>query len=155
MSSGDLKHVLNTNRPRRPDGSLHREGRHQVRGPVQGNATDSPPSDDVWTKLDRIGALAEQMPQTALRSLNHCLDSQLMWVAYTLTRRDAAAGVDGETYEDFQIGLFESSTSSLIRLTRARTGLPRCVGCTSRKGRGRKPVRWASQRSQTKCCSVP
>ena len=107
MSSGDLKHVLNTNRPRRPDGSLHRQGRHQVRGPVQGNATDSPPSDDVWTKLDRIGALAEQMPQTALRSLNHCLDSQLMWVAYTLTRRDAAAGVDGETYEDFQIGLFE------------------------------------------------
>ncbi len=90
-----------------PDRSLHREEGHQVMGPVQGNTTDSPPSDGVCTKLDRIGTLAEQMPQTALRSLSHCLDSQLIWVAYRMTRRDAAAGVDGETYEDFQDGLFE------------------------------------------------
>ena len=43
-----------------PDRSLPREEGHQVMGPIQGNATDSPPSDDVWTKLDRIGTLAEQ-----------------------------------------------------------------------------------------------
>jgi RNA-directed DNA polymerase len=75
--------------------------------PLQGNTSEPPPSDWVFTKLERIAALAEQMPQTALRTLSHCLDRDLLWYANRLVRPDAAVGVDGQTYEDFQEGLLE------------------------------------------------
>ena len=76
-------------------------------GPLQGNTPEPPSSDSVFTKLQRIASLAEQMPQTALRSLSHCLNRDLLMQACDLVRRDAAVGVDGQTYEDFQEGLFE------------------------------------------------
>jgi len=78
--------------------------------PLQGNTAEPPPSDWVFTKLERIAALAEQMPQTALRTLSHCLDRELLWHANRLVRPDAAVGVDGQTYEDFQEG--QANTTS-------------------------------------------
>ncbi|MEE8133642.1 MAG: group II intron reverse transcriptase/maturase [Gemmatimonadales bacterium] len=74
---------------------------------LQGNAADAPTSDPVSTKLERIATLAEQMPDTALFTLNHCLDRDLLHTACIRTRKDAAVGVDGETYEDFREGLFD------------------------------------------------
>jgi group II intron reverse transcriptase/maturase len=75
--------------------------------PLPGNTADASPSDPVSTKLERIAALAEQMPDRALFSLNHCLDRDLLFAACARTRKDAAVGVDGETYEEFREGLFD------------------------------------------------
>ncbi|MGB6991743.1 MAG: group II intron reverse transcriptase/maturase [Thermoanaerobaculia bacterium] len=75
--------------------------------PLSGNTADPQTSDSVSTKLERIATRAEQMPETALRTLNHCLDRDLLLVACLRTRKDAAVGVDGETYEDFQENLFD------------------------------------------------
>jgi retron-type reverse transcriptase len=47
------------------------------------------------------------MPDRALFSLNHCLDRDLLHAACLRTRKDAAVGVDGETYETFCEGLFD------------------------------------------------
>ncbi len=43
-----------------PDRSLPRKGGHQVMDPLQGNTAEPPSSDWVFTKLERIAALAEQ-----------------------------------------------------------------------------------------------
>ena len=75
--------------------------------PLPGNTADAPTSDPVSTKLGRIAALAEQMPETALFTLNPCLDRDLLLAACIRTRKDAAVGVDGETYEEFRKELFE------------------------------------------------
>jgi group II intron reverse transcriptase/maturase len=57
--------------------------------------------------LERIATLAEQMPDKALFTLNHCLDRDLLLMACIRTRKDAAVGVDGQTYEEFREGLFD------------------------------------------------
>jgi len=75
--------------------------------PLPGNTADAPTSDPVPTKLGRIAALAEQMPETALFTLNPCLDRDLLLAACIRTRKDAAVGVDEETYEEFRKELFE------------------------------------------------
>ena len=54
--------------------------------PPPGNTADTPMSDPVSTKLERIATLAEQMPDTALRTLNHCLDRNLLLAACIRTR---------------------------------------------------------------------
>lgn len=74
--------------------------------PLSGNTADALPSDPVSTKLERIATLAKQMPEKALFSLNHCLDRDLLIAACIRTRKDAAVGVDGETYDDFHKGGF-------------------------------------------------
>jgi group II intron reverse transcriptase/maturase len=75
--------------------------------PLSGNTPDAPPSDPVSTKLERIATLAKQAPERALFTLNHCLDRDLLLAACIRTRKDAAVGVDGETYEEFRKELFE------------------------------------------------
>ncbi len=75
--------------------------------PPRGNTADASPSDLVSTKLKRIATLAEQMPDKALFTLNHYLDLDLLSRACSRTRKDAAVGVDGETYEEFRKGLHE------------------------------------------------
>jgi len=74
--------------------------------PLPGNTADAPTSDPVSTKLGRIATLAEQMPGKALFTLNPCLDRDLLLAACIRTRKDAAVGVDGETYEEFRKELF-------------------------------------------------
>jgi group II intron reverse transcriptase/maturase len=47
------------------------------------------------------------MPGKALFTLNPCLDRDLLLAACIRTRKDAAVGVDGQTYEEFRKELFE------------------------------------------------
>jgi RNA-directed DNA polymerase len=75
--------------------------------PLPGNTADALTSDPVSTKLERIATLAKRVPGRALFSLNGCLDRDLLFAACARTRKDAAVGVDGETYEEFRKGLLE------------------------------------------------
>ena len=88
------------------DRSLPREGGHRDRDPLPGHTAAASSADPVSTKRERIAALAAQMPDQALFSLNHCLDRDLLLAACIRTRKDAAVGVDGETYDDFREGGF-------------------------------------------------
>lgn len=69
----------------------------------------------VFTKQQRIAALAQQAPQMGFTSLNHHLD--LLWLAeaYCLTRKDGAPGVDGQTAGDYGESLVDNLESLLDR----------------------------------------
>lgn len=57
--------------------------------------------DNVYTKRSRIAALAERYPQRDFTSLAHHMDVQWLKLAYLMTRRDGAVGVDGQTADDY------------------------------------------------------
>jgi group II intron reverse transcriptase/maturase len=59
----------------------------------------------VSTKQQRLAELAQEAPQRGFTSLNHHLD--LLWLAeaYERTRKDGAAGVDGQTGDDYGLNL--------------------------------------------------
>jgi group II intron reverse transcriptase/maturase len=59
----------------------------------------------VSTKQQRLAELAQEAPQRGFLSLNHHLD--LLWLAeaYERTRKDGAAGVDGQTGDDYGLNL--------------------------------------------------
>jgi RNA-directed DNA polymerase len=71
--------------------------------------------DLVSTKQQRIAELARKTPQLGFTSLNHHLD--LIWLveAYNRTRKDGAAGVDGQTSDDYGLTLLDNLTSLLDR----------------------------------------
>lgn len=57
----------------------------------------TPSLDHVLPKLQRIANQAQEGPQMAFTTLAHHIDVELLHVAYKRTRRDGAAGVDGQT----------------------------------------------------------
>lgn len=77
---------------------------------------------DVSTKQQRIATLAKQSPQMGFTSLAYLIDLDWLREAYRRTRKDAAAGVDGQTAEGYAVDL-EANLRSL--LDRAKSGLYR------------------------------
>lgn len=75
---------------------------------TQGPRTISP-------KLLRIAELARQRPQTALTTLAHAIDLDLLFEAYRRTRKDGAVGVDGQTAEAYAEHLEENLRALLER----------------------------------------
>jgi RNA-directed DNA polymerase len=73
----------------------------------------------VSTKQQRIAALAKQSPQMAFTSLAYLMDSDWLHEAFRRTRKDGAAGVDGQTAADYEQEL-EANLQSL--LDRAKSG---------------------------------
>jgi len=73
----------------------------------------------VSTKQQRIAELARQMPGKAITSLSHHMDLEWMLEAYRRTRKDGAAGIDGQTAKDYEVNL-EANLRSL--LDRAKSG---------------------------------
>lgn len=76
-------------------------------------------SQSVSTKSERIAKLAKQMPDVAFTTLAHHIDLEWLREAYRRTRKDGAAGVDGQTAQDYAANL-EGNLESL--LLRAKSG---------------------------------
>lgn len=66
-----------------------------------GNTNETPNSESVSTKLNRIAELAGKMRGVPLRTLAHHIDIDLMREAYARTRKDGVPGVDGETASEY------------------------------------------------------
>jgi RNA-directed DNA polymerase len=81
--------------------------------------TETSSSETVSTKLERIAKLAKQMPGVALTTLAHHIDREWLYEAYRRTRKDGAAGVDGQTAAEYAANL-EDNLQSL--LGRAKSG---------------------------------
>ena len=75
----------------------------------------SPIPENISTKLQRIAELARQSPGMAFRSLAHHIDVEFLHLAYRLTRKSGAPGVDGQTAEEYAKSLDENLTSLLNR----------------------------------------
>jgi len=63
--------------------------------------TGTPIPEEVSTRLQRIAMLAREDPERAFLSLAHHIDVDLLREAYRRTRKDGAAGVDGETAAEY------------------------------------------------------
>ena len=80
---------------------------------------ETPNSESVSTRQQRIAMLAKQSPRTAFISLNHYLDLDWLREAFLRTRKDGAPGVDGQTWTGYAENL-EANLRSL--LDRAKSG---------------------------------
>ena len=69
----------------------------------------------VSTKQQRIAKLARDAPSMRLTTLAHHIDIDWLHEAYRRTRKDAAAGVDGQTAEEYAADLEENLQSLLGR----------------------------------------
>jgi len=76
-------------------------------------------SGNVSTKLARVADLAREHPERVFMSLHHVIDVEWLREAHRRTRKDAAAGVDGQTAEEYGRDL-EKNLEAL--LARFRTG---------------------------------
>lgn len=72
-------------------------------------------SDSVSTKLERIAKLAKEAPDMVLTTLAHHIDLDWLKEAYRHVRKDAAAGVDGQTASEYAANLEENLCSLLER----------------------------------------
>jgi len=75
-------------------------------------------SGDVLTKQQRIAQNARRHPEVSFSSLAYHIDMQWMREAYRRTRKDAAAGVDEQTAEQYAEAL-ESNLASLLERAKA------------------------------------
>ena len=82
---------------------------------LEGNMASASELDPVCTKQQRIAELAKQAPTMGFTSLNHHLDRAWLVEAYNRTRKDGAAGVDGQTDDDYGLSLLDNLTSLLDR----------------------------------------
>jgi RNA-directed DNA polymerase len=78
-----------------------------------------PSSETVSTKLQRIATLAKGAPDMAFTSLSHHIDIEWLREAHRRTRKDGAAGVDGQTAAEYEAAL-ETNLQTL--LGRAKSG---------------------------------
>ena len=76
----------------------------------------TPSLDHVLPKLQRIANQAREAPQMAFTTLAHHIDVALLHVAYKRTRKDGAAGIDGQTAADFEQQLERKLRSLVDRL---------------------------------------
>jgi RNA-directed DNA polymerase len=65
----------------------------------------TPRPETVFTKQQRIAELARNGPDMAFTTLAHHIDINWLHMAYALTRKDGAVGVDGQTADDYEINL--------------------------------------------------
>lgn len=80
---------------------------------------ETPSSESISTKLERIAQLARQAPTLAFTTLAHHIDVEWLREAYRRTRKDGATGIDGQSAQEYAEGL-EQRLQSLLE--RAKTG---------------------------------
>ena len=117
--------------------------------------TETSDSDEVYTRQQRIAQLARRMPGKALTSLNQYLDLTWLREAYRRTRKDGAAGVDGQTAADYERTSREISGPFWNAPSRARTERRRCVGSIFPKAPEAKHGPSVSRRCRTRYSSAP
>jgi group II intron reverse transcriptase/maturase len=70
---------------------------------------------NVFTKLERVAKQAREVPELKFRTLAHHIDIDWLKEAYRRTRKDGAAGVDGQSAEEYAANLEENLQSLLNR----------------------------------------
>jgi RNA-directed DNA polymerase len=82
---------------------------------LEGNRAGTSDPDPLSTRQQRIAELAKQAPQMGFTSLAHHIDLHWLYQAYLYTRKDGAAGVDGQTAQDYEAHLLGNLRALLER----------------------------------------
>jgi group II intron reverse transcriptase/maturase len=96
----------------------------------------------ISTKLERIAKLAREAPDMAFTNLAHYIDMDWLHEAYRRTRKDAAAGIDGQTAEGYEQALESNLQSLLDRFKSGRYRAPpvRRVYIPKGDGKSQRPI---------------
>ena len=76
--------------------------------------------ENMYTKQQRIAKAAAKFAGKSLVSIAHNIDVQWMYCAYEWTRKDGAAGIDGVTAAEYEVGLWEK-LENLVELLKSGT----------------------------------
>ena len=125
--------------------------------------TETPSSTTLSTKLERIAKLAREAPRMAFTTLAHHIDIDWLREAYRRTRKDGAAGVDGQTAEEYAANLEENLQSLLDRAKSGtyrappvrRVHIPKGDGSETRPHRHSRPSRIRSCSGRSRWCWRP
>jgi group II intron reverse transcriptase/maturase len=91
---------------------------------MEGTMAGTANPDDISTRLQRIATLAKKSPDMVLYSLHHHIDLAWLQKAYQRTRKSGAAGVDGQTAQEYAKHLDENLTSLLNRFKSGKYRAP-------------------------------
>src|SRR5438128_1260209 len=131
------------------------EGRGLAKGNLpQQNASRTPSRNDASSALERVRQAAgkdKKLRFTAL--LHHIYNLETLRMAYFRLKKEAAPGVDGETWRHYGEQLEANLQDLVERLKRERTERSRCVECISLRPTGGKD-RSESRRWKTKSSSA-
>lgn len=86
--------------------------------------TESPSSQDISTKLERIAKQAKEIRGAGLQTLAHYIDVEWLREAFRRTRKDGAPGIDGQSAEQYAEHLEENLRSLLDRAKSGRYRAP-------------------------------
>ena len=116
------------------------EGKGLAKGNLlKQNASRTPSRVDALSALERVRQAAKKdrkLRFTAL--LHHIYDLETLRMAYFRLKKEAAPGVDGETWRHYGEGLERNLQDLSERLKRGRTERNPCVGCISPRPTGGK-----------------
>jgi RNA-directed DNA polymerase len=84
-----------------PQATLWREGGAGKTGLLEGKMLGTSSPGNISTRLQEIAELAREAPDMVITTLAHYIDIELLREAYRRTRKDGAAGVDGQTAEQY------------------------------------------------------
>lgn len=84
---------------------------------MEGKMAETSSSESVSTRLQRVAELARSRPEIALTTLAHHIDIALLHEAWHATRKGGAAGVDGQTAEQYAEHLESNLEGLLNRFT--------------------------------------
>jgi hypothetical protein len=116
------------------------------------------------TDINRIAELAKEDPKRQFYSIAHLITGEKLHEAFRSLRKDASAGIDGVTYEQYEAhveALRRTSVSSIGGSKKANIGYSRCDESISLKrmgNRGRSrfpPSRIRIRRFRTRKLSAP
>jgi group II intron reverse transcriptase/maturase len=90
--------------------------------PNERKMKETPGSQSISTKLERIAKLAKSAPSMSFTTLAHHIDVEWLREAYRRTRKDGALGIDEQSAQQYAANL-ESNLHSLLE--RAKSGMYR------------------------------
>jgi len=99
------------------------------------NVTSSPAN--ISTQLQRIAGLAKEAPGMVMTTLAHYIDLPFLREAHRRTRKDGAAGVDGQTAHDYAANLEANLADLLSRFKSGRYRAPAVRRVHIPKGSGK------------------
>jgi retron-type reverse transcriptase len=90
-------------------------------------------------ELSQIAELAKQDARRKFYSIAHLLTKEALWEAFDNLRKDAAAGVDGVTYADYEEHLVENLVKLHEKLKGKTYRAPTVAHLSGQGGRAQAP----------------
>ncbi len=89
-------------------GTHWREGGSKRTNLLKGNITRRGARNDMFTDINRIAELAKEDPKRQFSSIAHLITGEKLYEAFRSLRKNASAGIDGVTYQQYETNAEEN-----------------------------------------------